>query len=92
MARFSQVYKSPEWEPARQFVIARAQGLCEECMRHGRIEAGKEVHHIVELTEENWRNWDIAYNPDNLELLCADCHNSQHGRCSGLSAFVEPVG
>jgi 5-methylcytosine-specific restriction protein A len=92
MARFRWVYKTPKWEAARQAVIARAHGLCEECLRHGRIEAGKEVHHIIELTEENWRDWRVAYDPDNLELLCADCHNQKHGRCTGLAAFVEPVG
>lgn len=91
MARIRQVYKSPEWEPARRHVITRAHGLCEECLRHGRIEAGKDVHHIIELTEENWQDWDIAFNRDNLELLCASCHNQKHGRCTGLAGFLAPA-
>jgi 5-methylcytosine-specific restriction endonuclease McrA len=91
MARFRQVYKDPQWEPLRQYVIARAHGLCEECLRHGRYEAGKEVHHIIELTDDNWHDPEIAFDPDNLELLCSGCHNQKHDRSIGLAKFVEPV-
>ena len=85
------VYKTAEWQRVRELVIQRANGLCEECLRQGRIEAGEEVDHIVPLDETNWRDWGVAYNPDNLQLLCRDCHNVKHGRVSSLQQFVEPV-
>lgn len=91
MARFQQVYKKAEWLRVRRYVIERAHGLCEECLRQGRIQAGVEVDHVVPLDEENWQNWDIAYNPENLQLLCRDCHNLKHGRISSLQRFVEPA-
>lgn len=91
MARFRQVYHTTEWERVRQYVIQRAQGLCEECLRQGRIEVGTDVDHIQPLTENNWQDWNIAYNPDNLQLLCKQCHAAKHSKDSGLSQFVEPV-
>jgi 5-methylcytosine-specific restriction endonuclease McrA len=91
MARFPQVYRTAEWERSREFVIQRAQGLCEECLRQGRVEAGIDVDHIIPLNDQNWRDWNIAYNPDNLQLLCKPCHAAKHSSDSGLSRFVEPV-
>lgn len=91
MARFRQVYRTAEWEKVRQYVIQRAHGLCEECLRQGRIEAGVDVDHIEPLSDDNWQDWNIAYNPDNLQLLCRPCHAEKHRRDSGLSRFVEPV-
>jgi Restriction endonuclease len=91
MARHPEVYASPEWRKVRQFVIQRANGLCEQCLKEGRTEAGKEVDHIIELTDTNKHDWNIAYNPDNLQFLCSMCHNIKHGRCSGLHRFMNPV-
>lgn len=91
MARFPQVYKTAEWEQVRQYVIQRAHGLCEECLRQGRVEAGREVDHIIPLDEINWQDWNVAYNPENLQYLCTACHNAKHGRDTGLSRFVEPA-
>lgn len=90
MARHHEIYSTAEWRKVRKFIIAQAQGLCEECQRQGRIEAGKEVDHIIELTDSNKHLWEIAYNPDNLQLLCPMCHNVKHGRCSGLHFFADP--
>lgn len=92
MARFPEVYRRAEWQRARDYVIARAMGLCEECQRQGRIAAGRDVDHIEPLTAENKDDWNVAYNPDNLQLLCPDCHNHKHGRSTGLQAFTTPAG
>lgn len=90
MARHPEIYAAPEWERVRQFVIVRANGLCEHCQRKGKIKKGKEVDHIIELTDENKHDWNIAYNPDNLQLLCSDCHNHKHERSIGLQDFMTP--
>jgi len=92
MARHAEIYNTIEWERARKFVIARANGLCEHCLKKKRIKPGKEVDHIIELTDENKHDWNIAYNPDNLQLLCSDCHNDKHDRSIGLQKFLLPPG
>lgn len=71
-------YSSKEWRTCRQAYITKARGLCERCLKKGIIKPGDHVHHIVELNPENMNNPDIAFNFDNLELLCIDCHNEEH--------------
>lgn len=90
MGRHPEIYATVEWERARQYVIVRANGLCEMCTAEGKVKAGKEVDHIIELTDENKHDWNITYNPDNLRYLCSDHHNHRHKRSIGLQDFVTP--
>ena len=92
MARHPEVYADPEWEKSRQYVIVRANGLCELCKEKEKYKPGKEVDHIIELTDENKTDWNIAYNPENLQSLCTDCHNDKHFRSIGLQNFLTPPG
>lgn len=68
-------YKSDAWQLARATKIISVDGKCERC---GKL--GKEVHHIKKLTIENYKDVSISLNQENLELLCKDCHNKEHGR------------
>jgi 5-methylcytosine-specific restriction endonuclease McrA len=68
-------YKSKEWQLARQIKITQANGKCERC---GMI--GQEVHHKNRLTVNNVMDTSVSVSLDNLELLCRDCHNKEHGR------------
>jgi 5-methylcytosine-specific restriction endonuclease McrA len=90
MARHPEIYASSAWEKARRVCIVKADGLCEECRKKGRVRKGREVDHIIELTDENKKDWNIAYNPENLQLLCSDCHNHKHARSIGLQNFLIP--
>ncbi|MCA0754917.1 HNH endonuclease [Paenibacillus sp. N4] len=91
MARHPEIYRKAEWRKSRAYVINRTNGLCEQCLKEGRTEVGHEVDHIIELTNSNKHYWNIAYNPDNLQLLCVDHHNEKHGRSTGLHRFVGPI-
>ena len=59
-------YKTTTWQRCRAYIMSRDQGLCQDCLKSGRITAAEEVHHIIELTPENVTDPDIATNPDNL--------------------------
>lgn len=37
-------------------------------------------HHKIELTEDNVDDPNISLNPDNIEIICHDCHNKEHKR------------
>lgn len=37
-------------------------------------------HHIIELTLDNIDDVNITLNPNNIEVLCEDCHNAKHNR------------
>lgn len=91
LARHPEVYRDPQWKIARRYVIARSNGLCEICMKSNKVKPGKEVDHIIELTHKNKHDWNIAYNPENLQYLCTDCHNHKHDRSIGLQEFTKPI-
>lgn len=77
-------YKSDAWKIARQIKIMKTNGLCERC---GGI--GVEVHHIQRLNVDNVKDASVSINPENLELLCRECHNEEHKRFSRKNQFDE---
>jgi len=70
-------YKSEVWKLAREIKIMNMNGRCERC---GAL--GEEVHHIQRLNVDNVKDVSISINPENLELLCRECHNKEHKRFS----------
>ena len=77
-------YKSDIWKLAREIKIRSVNGRCERC---GGI--GFEVHHKDRLTVDNVNDSSISLNPENLELLCKDCHNKEHQRFNKEMQFDE---
>lgn len=71
-------YNSGAWHACRDTYKRQAGGLCEECLKRGVITPGVEVHHIKPVTPFNIGNPEITLNPDNLQLLCRDCHMDKH--------------
>lgn len=63
-------YHSKAWLDCRKAVVAERLGICEAC---GGV--GNEVHHVIELTEENVGDPVIALGAENLQLLCHSCHD-----------------
>ena len=41
---------------------------------------GTQVHHKIRLTPFNINNPEITLSYKNLELLCDDCHEKEHGK------------
>lgn len=73
-------YKSKQWKQARQFVIDRDNAVCYFCNKL--ILKRIEVHHKIELTENNVNDYDIALNPNNLVCSHSKCHTKHHDRLS----------
>lgn len=71
-------YTSKAWETIREDYLKSVNHYCERCKAKGIYEPAKIVHHKIYLSEENFRNPEIALNFDNLEALCARCHNLEH--------------
>lgn len=64
-------YHSPAWNKIRKMKLNK-DPLCEECMEAGRYTKATLVHHRLPLSEGGGNN------PENLESLCAACHNRIH--------------
>lgn len=78
-------YRSREWENLLKVLkLQRADShgniICEHC--------GKPIvraydcigHHVTELTEENYTDYNISLNPVNIKLVHHKCHNIIHNK------------
>lgn len=73
-------YASEEWINLRLTLINERGNVCSHCKEI--IARSKDLigHHRVELTPENVHDVMISLNPDNIDLVCFDCHNKMHNR------------
>lgn len=76
----SALYRSRDWKKCRAAFIKRQGGLCERCYAKGLIVPGVIVHHKIHITPQTLNDPSVVFNFDNLELLCRDCHEKEHGR------------
>ena len=72
-------YRRPAWKKCRAAFISHRQsvdgGLCQRCGET----TGYIVHHRTPLTAETVRDPDVAYGFWNLEYVCKNCHDIEHG-------------
>jgi len=66
-------YKSKAWQDCRDAYFIFRHGLCERCGGPGLI-----VHHRIYLTPQNINDPNVSLNWENLELVCATCHQHEH--------------
>jgi hypothetical protein len=67
-------YHSGAWLDCRGKYIQSVLGLCSRCNGIGYI-----VHHKITLTPDNINDPNVTLNWNELEYLCLDCHNKEHG-------------
>ena len=73
-------YTTRAWRNCREAYAESKGHLCEKCLADGLIVPGEEVHHKIKLTPDTLRDPTVALNWDNLELLCKECHEKEHGK------------
>jgi 5-methylcytosine-specific restriction endonuclease McrA len=66
---YEQYLKTPEWQYRRHQMICFRERKCERCRR---FSVQLHVHH---RSYKRLGNED----PDDLEVLCEDCHREEHG-------------
>ena len=85
MDELQKFYKSKEWESFRQIVIADKTAddgfvYCEHCGKPILKPYDLIVHHKIELTEVNVKDYKVALNPENMMVVHFRCHNQIHER------------
>ena len=70
-----QFYHSRQWRNLAEAYRKQHNYLCERCHQ-----PASTVHHIKELTPANINDPSVALNPDNLMLVCHECHDKIHER------------
>ena len=87
--RYQKLLNSKRWHEVKRFVWQRAGGLCERCKRDGIAERGVpyitpgvDCHHILPVESANPDDPKamerLAYDVNNIELLCVPCHIKTH--------------
>jgi hypothetical protein len=80
-------YGSSEWLTFREQIILNrminGRVICEKCGKQIVVSKHIQVHHIIELTEDNYKDVNISLNPENVLVWCHNCHNKHHGRFCG---------
>ena len=85
--RYQRLLNSKRWMKVKRQVWQRAEGLCERCKRDGIAERGVpyitpgvDCHHKIPVesakTEQEMER--LAYDVNNIELLCIPCHIKTH--------------
>ena len=90
----SSFYKSDAWEKFRRIVINERmddEGAvhCAMCGKALLKKRDIQVDHIKELTDDNYTDTSISLNPENVQLLCIDCHNKKHDRFQGGNSYTQ---
>jgi 5-methylcytosine-specific restriction enzyme A len=65
-------YSSTRWRSLRKAFLAE-HPLCEDCRAAGRVTPAIDVHHVLDRKP----NPDKAFDWDNLQALCRECHNAK---------------
>ena len=73
-------YTSSAWRKVRERKIAESGGICCRCGRVFNDTSQLIVHHKQHLKGTDYNDPNKAFNDDNLEVICMDCHNKEHDR------------
>jgi len=80
--RYQKLLNSKRWQEVKRIVWTRTKGLCERCKREGFLTPGVDCHHIVPVESANpdipGEMERLAYDVNNIELLCIPCHIKTH--------------
>ncbi|MGE4338896.1 MAG: HNH endonuclease [Pigmentiphaga sp.] len=64
-------YCTSQWQQIRLLQLQK-EPLCRYCGELGHISPARHVDHIIPVRDRP----DLAFSMDNLQCLCAHCHNS----------------
>ncbi len=77
-------YNSKAWQKVSAAYMTSKAYICERCGKPASI-----CHHKKWLNGSNVHDPNIALSFDNLEALCTQCHNAEHGLQHSITLFNE---
>jgi 5-methylcytosine-specific restriction enzyme A len=76
---YQHIYQDKRWKRLRSAKM-KNNPICERCEALGIVKVTDEVHHKIPF--DNGKTFDevemLAFDYDNLESLCTECHQSVH--------------
>lgn len=82
------------WTKTRERILQRDFGICQPCLRRGKMHLGNEVDHIVSRAEARKRGLSKVWteSDDNLETTCREAHKiktaEEIGRCFKVKQVI----
>jgi 5-methylcytosine-specific restriction protein A len=68
------IYNTTRWKRLRKELLMK-NPICQICKK----QLSQHVHHIDSfMNYKGQTRIDVAYNSDNLQCVCMDCHNELH--------------
>ena len=82
------IYNSKQWKQLRNSYIKEFP-LCQSCLEKGKITPAEQIHHRVPfLSGTTQAEIEVlAYDWDNLESLCKECHLEKHKKLGGYGNY-----
>lgn len=77
-------YDSKKWRSVSAAYMSSKNYMCERCGKPASI-----CHHKKWLNSSNVHDPETALDFSNLEALCLDCHNAEHGAKHDITSFDE---
>jgi len=72
------IYATDRWRKLR-LIKLQEQPLCEVCLQENKVSYAEHIHHIDSfMNYDGLRRIEVAYDFNNLQSLCSECHNSIH--------------
>lgn len=74
-----------EWTKTRERIFKRDYGICQPCLKQGKMHQGNEVDHIVSKAEAQRLGWPKSRIEcdDNLQTICHDAHKAKTAQEQG---------
>lgn len=83
---YERLLQSPYWKGYSYALIKERNFTCHDCGRSFPNERNKlQVHHLAYRDANPW-----SYDPDELVVLCEECHKKRHGLISDPTPVEEP--
>lgn len=81
-------YATDEWRRLRLMLINDRGYRCERCGSLSKNVNELHGHHKEELNLENVNDVNVSLNPENVIVLCSQCHNEEHMRFTSYEKKV----
>ena len=65
------------WDKIRKHILYRDHGLCQPCLKQGKLTQATEVDHIVDKASKG------SDDADNLQSICEQCHKEKTAAAQG---------
>lgn len=69
-----------EWDKKRRLILQRDNGLCQPCLKGGRVSGATQVDHIIPKAEGG------TDDDSNLQSICVPCHKAKTATEGGMKS------